>query len=58
MATPRKDNFLADIVKRPSKTFSYGDGFRLGVGFVVGSLAIWMVVGLIAWAIVLVFHLH
>ncbi len=51
------DNFLFDAVKPRPKRFSVGDGFRLGVGFIIGQLLVVSVVAGLAWAIVVGFKL-
>lgn len=52
------DNFLFDAIKTKPKHLSVGDGFRFGVGFVLGQLLVALVVGGLAWAIVVGFKLQ
>ena len=45
---------------RPSavRRLSYGDGFRFGVGFLLAHLALGLMVGGLAWGLVVALHLH
>jgi hypothetical protein len=57
MAT-RPDNFLAEAVKSKPVRLSYFDGFRFGIGFFVANLLMLLILGALAWGVVLAFHLH
>jgi hypothetical protein len=52
------DNFLADIAHPQKHRLSYGDGFRLGIGIITAQLLIGLIVGGLAWALVVAFKLH
>ena len=52
------DNFLADIARPQKHRLSYGDGFRLGIGIITAHLLIGVIVGGLAWALIVAFKLH
>jgi hypothetical protein len=58
MATKNHDNFLADAVGSKIKHISYQDGFRFGVGFFVGTVAMAVVLGGLTWGLTLLLHVH
>lgn len=52
MANPKsQDNFLADVVHGRSKHITYQDGFRFGVGFSIGIILVTIVVGVLAYSL-------
>ncbi|GAC1370325.1 MAG: hypothetical protein NVSMB39_3100 [Candidatus Saccharimonadales bacterium] len=52
-------DFLADINRSKSAhRMTYGDGFRLGIGIITAQLLIMLLVGGLAWALVVAFKLH
>lgn len=59
MPQPKHDNFLADIINPPGRgqRLSYWDGFRLGLGIVTAHLLAFVILGSLAWGIVLAFGL-
>ncbi len=59
MPTPRssRENFLADAVSPRGRQLTYADGFRFGLGFVVASLLVWLVLGGLTWAVILLLKL-
>jgi len=52
------DNFLSDVVRPRTKHVSYGDGFRFGIGLITAQLLVGLIVGGLAWALVVAFRLH
>jgi hypothetical protein len=53
------NDFLADINRsKPTHRMTYGDGFRLGIGIITAQLLIGLIVGGVAWALVVAFKLH
>ncbi len=53
------NDFLADINRhKPGHRMTYGDGFRLGIGIITAQLLIALLVGAVAWALVVVFKLQ
>lgn len=53
------NNFLADINHRkPVHHVTYGDGFRFGIGILTAHLLIALILGGLAWALVIAFKLH
>jgi hypothetical protein len=51
----RPDNFLAAAIKpRRERLVGYRDGFRLGVGFMLGTLVVAMMLGLASWVLLAV----
>lgn len=52
------DNFLADVVRPRVRRVSYSDGFRFGIGLITAQLLVGIIVGGIAWALVVAFKLH
>jgi uncharacterized iron-regulated membrane protein len=54
----KHDNFLADSVRPRTRRLSYLDGFRFGFGFFISGLLIMLILSGLAWAIIMVFHLH
>lgn len=56
---PKHDNFLADAINsKDANRVSYTDGFRFGFGFFVAGLLVTLLVGGLAWGIILAFNLH
>ena len=53
-----RDNFLVDAIHPQSKGLTFGDGFRLGIGFITAQLLVLLIIGGIAWALVIAFKLH
>ena len=51
------DTFLADAVRTPTGLIGYRDGFRFGIGFMLANLLLVLVVGGLAWGIILALHL-
>ena len=54
---PRHDNFLAHTVKARQPHITYQDGMRFGFGFFIAGLVVLLVIGGLAWGIVVAFHL-
>jgi hypothetical protein len=54
----KPDHFLADLHKPKAPVVTYQDGLRFGFGFVTAHLVVVAAVGLLAWLIILIFHLH
>ncbi len=53
------NDFLADINRRkPAHHVTYGDGFRFGIGLFTAHLLLLLLVGGLAWALVIAFKLH
>ena len=57
---PKAEPFLSDIArsKVKTKTLTYQDGLRFGLGFAIGNLLIAVLLGGLAWGLVLALHLH
>ena len=55
---PKHDNFLADAINSKDKRVGYTDGFRFGFGFFVAGLLVTLLVGGIAWGVILALNLH
>jgi hypothetical protein len=53
-----RDNFLADIARPVSRRMTYGDGFRLGVGIITAQLLVAVLIGGVAWGLVVALKLH
>ncbi len=53
-----RDTFLADAVRPRGRRLTYGDGFRLGIGIITAQLLVALIVGGLAWALVVAFKLH
>ncbi|MBW4061136.1 hypothetical protein HJC99_00995 [Candidatus Saccharibacteria bacterium] len=54
----KSDNFLADITKPKIKHLSYLDGLRFGLGFGVGILILFSLLGAVAWGVIYFLHIH
>jgi len=56
----KQDTFLADELRRnkPKAHLTFMDGFRFGIGAIVGVLLVSFLTGSIAWGLVLGFKLH
>ena len=57
-ATRARDNFLVDAVRPHSRRLTYGDGFRLGIGIITAQLLVSLLVGGLAWALIVAFKPH
>lgn len=52
-------DFLADISRpKTMHRMTFGDGFRLGIGLMTAQLLLALIVGGLAWALVVAFKLH
>lgn len=60
MAKSSDSTFLADALapRRGKATVTYLDGFRFGFGATLGVLFVLLLVGVVAWGLVLALHLH
>ena len=57
-ASRTRDNFLADAIHPQSRGLTVADGFKLGIGFITAQLIVALIVGGLAWALVVAFKLH
>jgi hypothetical protein len=57
---PEHDHFLADLAEPRKHRISLGyfDGFRFGLGFIMANLLTLVIVGALAWGVVLVMGLN
>lgn len=55
MPQHKHDNFLADVINPPGRgqRLTYWDGFRLGLGLITAHLLVCVVLGGLAWGVVL-----